>query len=223
MNVPLHGIIFDMDGVLCDSEPFILQAAQCFLQNRYAISVPAYDFKPFIGAGEDRFIGGPAEKHGITIQLPQDKIATYEIYYRLIDGQLQALPGVHEFIQTLQDQDKRLAVASAADRGKVEANLEAIGLDLVGFAAVISSEDVEHKKPDPACFLTAAKAMQLPPEQCLVIEDAINGIRAAKAAGCRALALCTSFPADELLAAGADATCADLSRVPVEVMGWLAD
>ena len=80
-----------MDGVLCDSEPFILEAAQTHLKRRYDIDVPAADFAEFVGAGDDAFVGGPARKHGVEPSLPADKEATYDVYDELIVGRLQAL------------------------------------------------------------------------------------------------------------------------------------
>src|SRR5947208_13492046 len=97
--MPLSGIIFDMDGVLCDSEPFIAAAAMEMFRQTYGQTVERADFAPFVGAGEDRFIGGVAEKYGITLTMPRDKLRTYTIYLELIRGQLQPLPGAVDFIR----------------------------------------------------------------------------------------------------------------------------
>ena len=79
-------VIFDMDGVLCDSEPFIAAAAGEMLRRRYGIAATLEDFLPFVGAGEDRFISGAAQRHGVTVDLAIDKPLTYEIYLELIPG-----------------------------------------------------------------------------------------------------------------------------------------
>src|SRR5256885_10570934 len=89
----IAGVIFDMDGVLCDSEPFIAAAAIEMFRQNYRLSVTREEFAPFVGAGEDRFIGGVAEKHGIKLTMPRDKQRTYAIYLELIKGKLHPLPG----------------------------------------------------------------------------------------------------------------------------------
>ena len=96
---PIKGVIFDMDGVLCDSEPFIAAAAIEMFRQTYGINVTRGDFAPFVGAGEDRFIGGVAEKCGVKLTMPRDKARTYEIYLEMIKGKLQPLPGAVQFIR----------------------------------------------------------------------------------------------------------------------------
>lgn len=210
----LAGVIFDMDGVLCDSEPFILAAAQTHLRRRYGIEVPAEDFTAWIGAGDDAFVGEPARQHGVEPELPADKEATYDCYDELISGQLQALPGAIDFVTALQRQGVPTAIASSADRRKVRANLQAIGLPEAGFRAVVTGDDVQAKKPDPAAFRLAAAGMGCELAACLVVEDAVNGVLAARAGGARCLAIRGSFSAQELTQAGAEAVIADLRDVP---------
>src|SRR5262249_54255273 len=84
--MPIAGVIFDMDGVLCDSEPFIAAAAIEMFRQTYQRAVMREDFAPFVGAGEDRFIGGVAEKYGIKLTMPRDKQRTYAIYLQEIKG-----------------------------------------------------------------------------------------------------------------------------------------
>lgn len=210
----LAGVIFDMDGVLCDSEPLILAAAQAMFRQRYGLEVPEEDFRPFIGTGEDRYLGGPAAQHGVTIDLPAAKKLTYDLYLELIRGRLQALPGSCAFVRRCQSAGLRTAVASAADLRKVQGNLAELGLPPASFTTVVTGSDVERKKPHPEAFLLAASRLGLPAPQCLVIEDALNGLAAATAAGCPSLALITSFPAERLATAHPTWMAADLSQVP---------
>ena len=210
-----QGVIFDMDGVLVDSEPFICQAA-CQMFQELGQRVQPEDFTPFIGTGENRYLGGVAEKYSLAFDIDQIKKRTYDIYLEIIRGALQPLPGVNSFIEHCEALGKRLAVASSADRRKVVGNLREIGLSPERFTAVIVGEDVERKKPAPDIFLLAAERLQLAPENCLVVEDAVSGVAAAKAAGARCLALTTSF--DRQALAGADFFAPDLSEVPVGVL-----
>jgi beta-phosphoglucomutase len=125
---PLRGIIFDMDGVLVDSEPFICEAAMRMFEATYGQIVKREDFAPFVGAGEDRFIGGVAEKYGITLSMPRDKFRTYEIYLDIIRGRLDPLPGAVQFVRLVKSRGLKSAVATSADRVKTEGNLREIKL-----------------------------------------------------------------------------------------------
>jgi HAD superfamily hydrolase (TIGR01509 family) len=215
-RLPL-GVIFDMDGVLVDSEPFICKAAMMMFAEK-GLKVKPEDFLPFVGAGENRYIGGVAEKYNFPIDIERDKKRTYDIYLEIIKGELQPLPGVREFIAQCRTMGLKVAVASSADWRKVRGNLAEIGLPLETFDAVISGEDVVNKKPAPDIFLAAAKKLGLNPKECLVVEDAVNGVQAAKAAGARCLALKTSF--DEYQLAGADWLAEDLSKAPAAALNW---
>jgi beta-phosphoglucomutase len=81
---------------------------------------------------------------------------------------------------------------------KVRANLETIGLPVKFWDAIVMGEDVKNKKPAPDIFLSAAAKLGLDPKECVVVEDAVNGVQAAKAAGMRCVAVAISFPADRL-------------------------
>jgi HAD superfamily hydrolase (TIGR01509 family) len=217
MNKLPYGIIFDMDGVLLDSEPFIIKAASQMFAEK-GLKVQKQDFLPFTGAGEDRFIGGVAEKYNFPLVLTDAKDRTYDIYLDIIKGILKPLNGTREFIAQCRKMGKKLAVASSADWVKVKGNLNEIQIPAETFDAVIAGNDVTHKKPNPEIFLLAAKRIGLDPKDCLVIEDAPNGIKAGKAAGCKCLAITSSFTPSQL--AGADFFAPDLANVPVDAINW---
>ncbi|HEY8668897.1 MAG TPA: HAD-IA family hydrolase [Tepidisphaeraceae bacterium] len=217
----LRGVIFDMDGVLCDSEPFICEAACRMFAERHATVVQPEDFVPFVGAGENRYLGGVAEKHGITLNMPSDKQQTYAIYLELIQNRLQPLPGAVEFIRACKSAKLALAVATSADHVKMQGNLKQIGVPPETFAAIVTGSEIERKKPFPDIFQLAAERLSLAAEACLVIEDAPNGIQAGKAAGSLCLGLTTSFDEKTLRAAGADFIAPDLAHVPASVFDHL--
>ena len=93
----LKGVLFDMDGVLVDSEKFICEAAILMFLEK-GITVEPDDFLPFVGTGENRYIGGVAEKYGITEPVSPMKDRTYQIYEEITRGKLEPLPGVYDFI-----------------------------------------------------------------------------------------------------------------------------
>lgn len=215
----LRGIIFDMDGVLTDSEPFIIEAATKMFAERHRTAVKHDDFLPFTGAGEDRFLGGVAEKYGVKLAMPDDKQRTYAIYLELIRGRLHPLAGAVEFIEECRRRKLKCALATSADRVKMEGNLREIGIGPDRFEAIVTGSEIQRKKPDPQAFQVAAERLGLSSAQCVVVEDAVNGVIAGKAAGSRVLGITTSFTAAELMAAGAHWIAPDLAHVPEEVMG----
>lgn len=206
-----EGVIFDMDGVLCDSEPFVLEAAVRMFKRTYDTDVASDDFTPFVGAGEDRYLGGVAELYGIELNLERDKARTYESYLEIIKGRLQPMKGVVGFIRTCRETGLKLAVATSADLIKMTGNLQEIGLPPDTFDVCVNGLDVVNKKPDPEIFMTAAAGLGLDASSCIVIEDALNGIQAAKACGARCIGITGTFSEEELLAAGADWVAADLA------------
>jgi HAD superfamily hydrolase (TIGR01509 family) len=189
-----------MDGVLTDSEPLINAAAVAMFREQ-KLNVQPEDFIPFVGTGEDRYIGGVAEKYRFPLDLPAAKKRTYEIYLELVPQRLEAFPGAVALVRTCRAAGLKVAVASSADLIKIEANLRKIGLPPAEWNTIVSAEDVTHKKPAPDIFLTAARELGVPPDRCVVIEDAVNGVQAAKAAGMRCVAVAHTFPAEELAAA----------------------
>ena len=213
----IRAVIFDMDGVLADSEPVINAAAIAGLRE-YGIDPKPEDFDPFIGTGEDGYIGGVAAKYGLTY-LPGMKRRVYEIYLEILPGRIRAFPGVHELLRDLMARGLSLALASSADRIKVEANLRAISVDPDWFNAVVAGEDAIRKKPAPDIFLAAARRLGVPSAACCVVEDAVNGVRAAKAAGMRCVAVAQSFAAAELEPAGPDVICASVAAIRFADLG----
>lgn len=193
----MRAILFDMDGVLADSEPLICAAACAMFRERGVVVQPE-DFHPFVGAGENRYIGGVAEKHGVTLDIVEAKARTYALYLQMVPEHLRVFPGAADLVRACRAESWPCAVASSADRIKVDANLRKIGLPPGFWQAVVTAEDVERRKPDPAIFLTAAARLGVPPAACTVVEDAVNGIAAALAAGMRCVAVATSFPPEKL-------------------------
>jgi beta-phosphoglucomutase len=209
--VPAHlikAVIFDMDGVLTDSEPLINEAAVTMFRERGVVVQPE-DFLPFVGTGENRYLGGVAEKYGLRLDLPAAKKRTYEIYLELVPTRLKAFPGACDLVRRCQAAGLKVAVASSADLIKIEANLHKIGLPPAEWGAIVCAEDVTDKKPAPDIFLAAARKLGAAPAECVVIEDAVNGIEAAKAAGMRCVAVAQTFVTGKL-------TAADLVRPTVK-------
>ena len=204
-------VLFDMDGVLVDSEP-VIEAAAIKGLSEYGVLAQAEDFIPFVGAGEDRYIGGVANKYGVEYKLEM-KARVYEIYLKLVDDNLKLYEGVNEVLLALQNKGYKLVLASSADRIKIDANLRVAHINPENFGVILSGDDVINKKPSPEIYLLAAKRLGIETHNCIVIEDALNGIQAAKSAGMKSIGISTSFSMSELMFEGADFACEDIRKI----------
>ena len=200
-----------MDGVLVDSEPVITEAAIGALKF-WGVNAREEDFKPFTGMGEERFIGGVAEKHGVPF-VPAMMDKAYDIYDVIGPVKVKVYDNVKDVVQTLKGRGYRMAVCSSSHRRKVLVNLRAAGLESEDFIAVITGTEVVNKKPDPEIFLKGIAGIGVPAQNTWVVEDALSGVAAAKAAGCRCIAVTTSFPAERLRAAGAEVVVREVGAI----------
>ncbi|XP_073119374.1 protein SUPPRESSOR OF QUENCHING 1, chloroplastic-like isoform X3 [Henckelia pumila] len=207
-NVPETGsqwgkvsaVLFDMDGVLCNSEELSrLAAVDVFAE--MGVQVTVQDFVPFMGTGEANFLGGVASVKSVNGFNPEmAKKRFFEIYldkYAKPNSGI-GFPGAYELVIQCKDRGLKVAVASSADRIKVDANLAAAGLQLSMFDAIVSADAFENLKPAPDIFLAASKILDVPPRECIVIEDALAGVQAAKSAGMRCIAVTTTLAEDTL-------------------------
>ncbi|MDD4449169.1 MAG: HAD-IA family hydrolase, partial [Sphaerochaeta sp.] len=198
----IKGILFDMDGVLIDSEPVILQAALAYLSD-IGITAQPEDFIPFIGTGDKRYLCGVGEKYGVSIDFEQAKKALFSYYQRFANNR-GPMPGVLRFIANARKAGLKLALATSAQRMKAAINLEAIGLKFEDFDMVVTGDVVKRTKPNPDIYQLSGLSLGLSTDECLVVEDALNGVQAGKAAGCSVCALESTFTITELSDAGAD-------------------
>ena len=182
-------VLFDMDGVLIDSEEYMAKTGVRALK-KYGINAKESDFAEFVGCGENRYVGVPYRT--------EMKDYLYTCYGEHVKEEANIPDGVLDVLHTLRARGYRLAVCSSADRVKVLMNLSAIGADEALFDHLVTGTDIKNPKPDPEIYLTGAASLGLAPSECIVVEDAPSGIRAAHAAGIEAIGLATSFPADYL-------------------------
>ncbi|XP_024359630.1 protein SUPPRESSOR OF QUENCHING 1, chloroplastic [Physcomitrium patens] len=211
----VRGVLFDMDGVLCDSEHCSRKAAvELFAEMGYIVDDK--DFIPFMGTGDANFLGGVARKYGIK---DFDTASAKKRYYQIYIGKFATpnsglgYPGALDLILQCKEAGLKLAVASSADRVKVDANLAAAGIPQNTFDAIIAADLFERLKPAPDAFLAAAESLGLPPHECVVIEDAIAGVQAARAAGMRCISVTTTLSKEQLTAEGPQLVREDISRI----------
>ena len=154
-----------------------------------------------------------AEKYRWPLDLPAAKRRTYEIYLELVPSRLRAFPGVRALVGACRAAGLRVAVASSADRGQDRGQLAPDRPAAGDLGLRRNRGEVKAKKPAPDIFLGAAARLGLAPDQCVVVEDALNGVQAAKAAGMRCVAVAQTFPAEQL--EGADLVRLTIAQVSV--------
>ena len=192
-----RAILFDMDGVLIEFE-FLMRHAAIQALSEYGITAKHEDFLEFTGMGEDKFVGGVAEKYGLTYTFDMKERA-YDYFGQQVKEMAHVPGGVKEMLTALHAKGFVMAVCSAADLRKVRYNIQAIGVDESIFSTLVTGSDVARKKPFPDIYLEGARRIGMEPKDCLVIEDAISGIQAAHAAGMDAVGVPTTFSKEELM------------------------
>ena len=193
-------LIFDMDGVLADTETLIARASIDMFRELYGVELKAEDFRPFIGTGAVRYVEGPAEKIGLKLDLAKALDVRFKNFSALLDaGECRPCPGALELVNAAADSGEwNLAIATSSPGDKAKVTLDTVNVPTEKFDVIITGDMVTHKKPHPEIYLAAQSALGLPCSRCLVIEDAVTGVQAAKSAGIRCLAVTSSFRADDL-------------------------
>ena len=178
-----EAVIFDMDGVLVDSEPFGFEALRRVMA-RYGLPYGEEENAEFLGRTTLDSCQILRERH----RLPEAAETLADWY---VEGMLEQIArgpipmaGVPEVLRRIRAAGYRMALASSAEVRVIDANLTALGLRPL-FDAVVSGTQVARGKPAPDVFLAAAERLGAPPATCLVVEDSRNGLLAAKAAGMR--------------------------------------
>ncbi len=188
-------VIWDMDGVIADTASSHFQAWREAFGDE-GIDFTTQDFKHTFGMRNDDIIrevlGRDTPNHKIEL-IAQRK----EVDFRRVGREVKLLPGVAELLSSLRKERFKQALASSAPLENLHLLIEVLGIKGF-FDCIVSDEDVTRGKPDPEVFLVASRRLGVIPSDCIVIEDAVAGVRAAKAAGMRCIAVATTHPADRL-------------------------
>ncbi|KAK8651568.1 hypothetical protein V6N13_141167 [Hibiscus sabdariffa] len=207
----VSAVLFDMDGVLCNSEnPSRKAAVDVFAE--MGVQCTEEDFDPFTG------MGVAAVKGVKEFDTDAAKKRFFEIYldkYAKPNSGI-GFPGALELITQCKNKGLKVAVASSADRVKVDANLAAAGLPTSLFDAIVSADAFENLKPAPDIFLAASKILDVSPEECIVIEDAVAGVQAANAANMRCIAVTTTLTEEALKAVGPSFIRNDIGSISLD-------
>ncbi len=191
-----EAVIFDMDGVLVNSEPFYVEVEQKNFR-QLGLLISEQEHQTYQGTATDRMWQLIKEKHGVNQPVDELVEMTNKLvtpYFQSLD-KIEPMPGVEKLIKKLKEKGMPLALASSSYSDVIKIILQKTGLSNY-FEVVVDSQMAGSSKPEPDIFLLAAKKLKVKPENCLVIEDSKNGIAAAKEAGM----FCVAFagPGSEL-------------------------
>ena len=182
MNKP-QAVIFDMDGVLVDSEPFHVQNEKLMF-HKLGLDISDEEHARYMGTATDVMWEQIIRERNLSLDVAETTMQTIqqEIPYFQSFDKIDPMPGLVNLLEKLQKSGIPMAVASSSDKAIIDIILEKSGLRKY-FEHAVSSSEVGKSKPEPDVFLHAAKLLGVAPENCLVFEDSKNGIKAAKAAG----------------------------------------
>jgi len=192
----LKAVIWDMDGVIADTARYHLQAWQQTFRKR-GVNFTEDDFKHRFGQRNDTII-----RDAIGESISPDEVDTIAgekeaDYRRRVAQNLKPLPGVIALINSLTADGVKMAIASSAPPENIQLVTRGLGIDNC-FQATVWGREVTEGKPSPQAFLLAASKLGTEPRNCLVIEDAIAGVTAAKQAGMKCLAVTNTHPRTSL-------------------------
>ena len=206
----IRAILFDLDGLMFDSEPHSLASWEAVLTER-GVTLDQLTIDSILGLRIDATARTLIDKYHLpdTVQGLSDAKTEYQVAH--LDGNVPPMPGLLELLDEIDRRGLPKAIASSGMRRYVEAVLRVNGLP-DRFSVIITGDQVAHGKPAPDVFLAAARALNVEPQDCLVLEDAPAGVQAAKTAGM----LCIAVPdhgVAQLDLSQADKTVASLFEV----------
>lgn len=191
MEQKIKAILFDLDGVLIDSEPLHFEAHKKAAAH-YGIDLSLEDYMQFgVATGDDFLYGKMSEKFGVEINKDEISEMKKQHYREILDEKGKLMPGISEVLQKFSP-EYELAIVSSGTSDSVEYVLAKFDIRKY-FKAIITGDDVRNVKPFPDVYLKALEKLGISRDECVAIEDSATGIEAAKAAGIRCIAIPNDF------------------------------
>lgn len=210
----IAAVLFDLDGSLVDTEPLHEKATRDALGDA-GIHVSGDWFDKYRGRTDRDLIQAILRADESASTSLDDLLAAKADAYAQRVEDVALLPGAEALLDALTARDVRLACVTSATKQDQTLVFRHTGLS-EWFDVVVTADDVVHPKPDPQPYQIAMQKLRATPSQCVAVEDAPNGIRSARDAGCTPLGIATSFPEDDLKEAGARF----VADTPKGLMAW---
>ena len=175
--------LFDFDGVITDSEPYVFEVLKQMIKDNFGIELPYSDINMTIGCSDRKVAEYIANEYHIdySVELSEKLKKNYPDYYFEYED-IKPFPYLRDLLSILKDRGRKVAIVSSTDRAHLEAALSRMGLS--GFIdTIISGSDVQNKKPSPEPYLKGLEALSVDKQDAVVIEDSPTGIQSAVNAG----------------------------------------
>lgn len=212
----IKGIIFDLDGVLIESEPFYKTAENEVLK-AYGIYITEQIGAQYLGLKLNDYLSAIAKEYKKPVDIENAGKAILDKIEALYNaGAIPLVPHIKEVLQEL-NRSYKLALATSREKRLAHLIMRQHGVDKYFYHGVYK-EDVTKGKPDPEVFLKASQMIGVPPKDCAVVEDAVNGMKAGKAAGMYVVARKTGYNQNQDLSV-ADTVVGDLKELPKILVG----
>jgi len=177
----IKAVIFDLDGVMVDSERVHIEAEKQTML-KYGVRISSEELRRYTGTTARFMFTELVEKYKLNTTFEKIFSEKEEILFKLMEKDVQPTKGIIELLEKLKRENIKLAIASSSHKRLITYVLEKLNIvDL--FDSIVSSEDVIYGKPNPEIFLRAANELNVNPVECSVIEDSKLGVEAAKSAG----------------------------------------
>ena len=189
-------VIFDMDGVIIDSNPYHKISLRQFCE-KYGYHLSDEELiRKIYGRTNKEWIAslfGALTREEL-VRYGEEKEALFREIYK---KDIQPLPGLPQFLKSLQENNIPVAIGTSAPRSNVDFVLEHTGLEKY-FPIILDESDVEHGKPNPEIYLKVAALLGFEPGQCIVFEDSLSGVESARRAGAKVVGVATTHSFEEL-------------------------
>jgi HAD superfamily hydrolase (TIGR01549 family) len=196
-NSEIKAVIFDMDGVIIDSEPLYFQIQQRLFKE-LNISVSELEYDAFIGAGMQFMWEILSSRYSLPLTVPHlislNNERIYDTFNKLVT--LESTQGFLPLLTSIKKLKIKTAVASSTSKKIINVILSKLEI-IQEFDVIVSSEEVPHSKPEPDIFLETAERLNVDPANCIVIEDSTNGVKAAVKAGMQCIGFANKNSGDQ--------------------------
>ncbi len=215
-----YGVIFDMDGVICHTNPYHSEAFRTFFSRRGFVPGDEEFAQHMFGKSNGYILS-----HFLKRTIDSEELRTLEdekesLFREIYREKVTPIPGLMTFLGELKANGYKLGVATSAPFANLDMIVKALGLETL-FDSVLASEDVTRHKPDPEVYLKTIRNLGLQPGNCAIFEDSFSGVTAGRAAGAKVVGVLTSHQPEELPAC--DLYINDYTQVNAQVIPALLE
>jgi beta-phosphoglucomutase len=207
----IDAIIFDMDGVIVDTEPLHAESEQMTCRE-FGFDIPSSEWEGFKGRRIADIFGGIIRSKNSDQDPERMAQRSRDIFLELIGSKVPIVPGSVDFIRQVRQRVSKIALTTSTHVSVQRRIFELLDLASL-FDVITTGDEISHGKPDPEPYAKTVVKLGMDPARCAVIEDSDNGIRSAKAAGCVAIGITTTFPSKVLFACGADSVAENFAEI----------